>query len=138
MQSRYVSLASNGNTGVSSAPGSAAVSAWQIVDTSRPSPVNLGFSIISSSAATLASSGAAFIQVTMDDPTGTYPNPLSLSSAPFVTAFPSSGIVAFGSVLGTSQATYPQCFGITIPVAAWRLVNGSSAGTAIVSFVQSA
>jgi hypothetical protein len=74
----------------------------------------------------------------MDDPTGTFPNPLSLSSAPFVTPFPSSGIAAFGSVLGTSQAIYPQNFGITMPIAAWRLVNGSSAGTAIVSFVQSA
>jgi hypothetical protein len=126
MQPIYISVPSNGL--------GTAVSPWQLVDRQRD-PIALGFSIVSISTSPLSS--GATLQVSFDDPSGQYPNPLSSpspgvgapSSNPFVTAFNSSAI-------GGSPAGNPSAGFISGPIAAWRVANLSTAGTALASVLQ--
>jgi hypothetical protein len=126
MQPQYASVPSSG--------GTLSVSEWFLTDRQR-NPVQLGYSIISSSLSALSS--GATLQVTFDDPTGQYPNPLSSpaapgapSSNPYTTAWPSSAV-------GGPAAGAPSAGFIEGPIAAWRLANTSTAGTAIASVIQS-
>jgi hypothetical protein len=120
---------------VPSTGGTTAVSGWFAVDRQR-NPIQLGFSVVGASASPLSS--FAGIQVTFDDVTGQYPNPLSPpapgvgvpSSAPFVTALNSSAV-------GGPAAGNPSAGFVDGPIAAWRLVNTSTVGTAVASVIES-
>ena len=127
----YITLPSSGGVGASFSP-------WQKVDDFR-NPVNLSFSIYSSSVAALSSQ--ASIQVTMDDPFGYFSHPFSSpgqgpggpSSSPFVSVFQSSALGA-GNTINQSSGAIGS---ITVPITAWRVANSSSAGTVIVTALQS-
>jgi hypothetical protein len=93
MQPRYLTLTST-----------AAPSPWQLTNW-HCTPQELSFQVISA--------GSSYnIQVTLEDPTGTYPNPNSSSPTAF-TVFTGSSNAIFG--LGSS-ATVP----LTEPIAAFR------------------
>lgn len=131
----YVTLTSSG--------GTLSVSPWMPVDTFR-NPVDVSFSIYGSS--TTTPSSGAYIEVTLDDPWGMYPNPYSSpgyppanvpSSSPFVSVLPSSAFP--GTMTGNGSApltTFPAAGTIQGPIRAWRLATASTAGTFIATALQ--
>lgn len=136
----YVTVTSTG--GGSSLSG-VSVSPWQKIDPYR-NPVNVTYSVYSSSAAALSS--GAYLQFTVDDPAGYQPNPMSPpgpgpggpSSAPFVVAYSASafqGNLVAGSS-GGPIVTFPFVGSITVPFTAWRLVNSSTSGSVIATQLQ--
>lgn len=108
MQPRYVTLSSSGS------------SPWQLVGW-YATPIEIGFATRVS-----ALSSQYQIDVTLDDPTNTYPS----SAGP--TVFLSSQAEGGGIALSTGNAIGV----ITQPIAAWRLTNNSSAGTVTVTVIQ--
>lgn len=107
MQPQYVTVTSSGS------------SPWQLVNW-HATPINLGVAV---RVASLSSTWQ--IDVTMDDPTGTYPS----SAGP--TIFQSSQV---GGPAGSSTNAIGS---ISQPIAAWRLTNNSTGGTATATVVQS-
>jgi hypothetical protein len=108
---------------------------WFPVDWWR-NPFQVGVSVSSSGGASWT------IDATVDDPTGTYPNPL-LNSSPTgrtVTVFNSSQLCGSTQSGESSGGVTAQAFSIAQPIAAWRLTlnnssldrrDGYSAGSAI-------
>lgn len=123
----YVSVTSSG--------GTSSVSPWQLVDWQR-NPCQLSFQL-----AGTGLSSQARIDVTLDDPTGQFPNPGSQlfppfsggpSSSPFVNAVPAT-VIGAPTVTGTNVTI----FSINQPITAWRVNNTSSAGSVVCTMLQS-
>lgn len=93
-------------------------SPWKLVNW-HVTPINIGFGVKTSG---LTSNWQ--IDVTMDDPTGTFPS----SAGP--TVFQSSQV---GGISGGSSNSVGS---ITTPVAAWRLTVSSTGGTVTVTALQ--
>lgn len=108
MQPRYITVTSSGS------------SPWQLTNWHGFPPMQLGFGI------RVASLSSQYqIDVTLDDPTSTYPS----SAGP--TVFSASAI---GGPVTSSQN---QIAGIsTCPIAAWRVTNNSTGGSVAVSVLQ--
>lgn len=98
---------------ISSSTGATVSSQWKTVGW-YVTPINLGITVNSTS-------GNYQIDVTMDDPTRTYPNP-TLASSIAVTVFPSTACAGGGITPGTGNAIGV----ITQPIAAWRLTSTST------------
>ncbi len=130
MQPTYTSLSSSGST------------RWFQSDWWRNPISPLGISVISSG-------GAAWtLDVTLDDPSGQFPNPLLNPGAPSgagpgtiggknVTVYNSSQIFGSSQSGGSSGGVTAQAFAITQPIAAWRLtLNNSSLGPVAATMLQ--
>jgi hypothetical protein len=125
VQPRYVNLIVP-SSGVTSPP---AVSAWQLIDWNTNLPTTIGLQLNTSNGI------AAGIQVTLDDPTGTFLNPTVTSTGPVSVTFLSSQVQGGGIPVGTA----PAVGWITSPIAALRLVSTSTAtgiGTVTLTFIQ--
>lgn len=108
MQPRYVTVTSSG------------VSAWQPVNW-HVTPINIGF------ASRVASLSSQYqIDVTMDDPFGTYPS--SAGPTVFLSSQCAGGGIALSSIGGIGV--------ITQPIAAWRITNNSTGGSVTVTVLQ--
>jgi hypothetical protein len=108
MQPIYVSVTSSGS------------SPWKLTNWHVTAPMNIGFGVRTS-----ALSSTWQIDVTMDDPTGTYPS--SAGPTVFQSSQTTNGIAG-----GSSNAIGA----ITTPIAAWRVTNNSSAGTVTATALQ--
>jgi len=95
-------------------------------------------------AVAVVSTGAAWtFDVTVDDPTGTYPNPALNPGAPGgrnVTAFPSSAIPGSSQSGGSAGGVTSQLFGLNynglpLPIAAYRLTILSATGGTVTATV---
>lgn len=106
MQPIYVTQTSSGS------------SPWKLVNW-HVTPINIGFAV-----RTTGLTSNWQIDVTMDDPTGTYPS----SAGPTVFASSLFGTISGGSTNGVGA--------ITTPIAAWRVTNASTAGTVTVTALQ--
>lgn len=107
MQPRYVTVSSSGS------------SPWQPTNWDGRSPMHIGFGILTS-----ALSSRYEIDVTMDDPTATFPS----SAGP--TVFSASAIG--GPIISSAN----QIGNVTTPIAAWRLTNTSTGGIVTVSWLE--
>jgi hypothetical protein len=94
------------------------LSPWQLANW-HCTPINIGFAVKTS-----ALSSSWQIDVTLDDPTGTYPS----SAGP--TIFQSPQV---GTINGGSSNTVGA---ILQPIAAWRVTNNSTGGTVTVTALQ--
>ena len=103
MQPRYVTISSSGS------------SPWQLVNW-HTTPINIGFGVRTS-----ALSSTWQIDVTLDDPTNTFPS----SAGP--TVFQSSQV---GTINGGSSNAVGA---ILQPIAAWRVTNNSTGGAVTVT-----
>jgi len=108
MQPRYVTVSSSGS------------SPWQLVNW-HAVPINIGFA---SRAASLSSQYQ--IDITLDDPTGTYPS--SAGPTVFLSSQAAGGGIALSSLGGIGV--------ITQPIAAWRITNHSTGGSVTVTALQ--
>jgi hypothetical protein len=106
MQPRYVTQSSSGS------------SPWQIVGW-YSTPINIGFAV---RVASLSSTWQ--IDVTMDDPSNTFPS----SAGP--TVFQSS------QVGGPAGSSVNAIGAITQPIAAWRVTNNSTGGSVTATCLQ--
>jgi hypothetical protein len=107
MQPQYVTVTSSGS------------SPWRLTNWHATLPMNIGFGVRTS-----ALSSNWQIDVTMDDPFGTFPS----SAGP--TIFQSSQV---GGISGGSSNSIGS---ITTPIAAWRVTNTSTGGTVTVTALQ--
>jgi hypothetical protein len=110
MQPIYVTQTSTGSTG--SSP-------WKLTNWHSDGLMNIGFGVRTS-----ALSSNWQIDITMDDPTNTYPS----SAGP--TVFQSSQV---GGISGGSSNAVGS---IATPIAAWRVTNTSTSGTVTVTALQ--
>jgi hypothetical protein len=94
-------------------------SPWKVVNW-HVTPINIGFGVRTS-----ALSSTWQIDITMDDPSGTYPS----SAGP--TIFQSSQVTN-----GISGGSSNAVGSITTPIAAWRVTNNSTGGTVTVTALQ--
>lgn len=111
MQPIYVTVTSSGS------------SPWKLTNWHATNPMQIGFGVRTSG---LTSNWQ--IDVTMDDPTGTYPS--SAGPTIFQSSQTSSGP---GIINGGSSNAIGS---ILTPVAAWRITNTSTAGTVTVTALQ--
>lgn len=128
MQPKYATLSSSGST------------PWFQVDWWR-NPIQLGVQVTSNSSTPNWS-----IDVTMDDPTGLYPNPTLNSgqpagSAPGQIGGKSVNVFAASTLLGSSNlassVSSANAIGvINQPIAAWRLTQNSTSGTITATVLQ--
>ena len=124
MQPTYAALSSSGST------------RWYQTDWWR-NPIALGVSVVSGSSTPNWS-----LDVTMDDPTGFYPNP-SLNPGTFVQGAGGKAVTVFSaaSLFGSSNlasaASSANAIGvINQPITAWRLTQNSTSGTVTASVLQ--
>jgi hypothetical protein len=108
MQPIYVTVTSSGS------------SPWKLVNW-HTTPINIGFA---SKVASLSSQYQ--IDITMDDPTNTYPS--SAGPTVFLSSQAAGGGIALSSLGGIGV--------ITQPIAAWRVTNNSTGGTVTVTALQ--
>jgi hypothetical protein len=116
-----------GTNGVGATP-------WQIVSNAM-TPFNLAIGI------TVVGTVNFTWQYTYDDPSGTYPNPATVTTTGYVnTAQPYSAITQFPTAWGltalTSKAVATDS-AITTPIMAWRLLVNSGTGSAQAIALQS-
>lgn len=108
MQPIYVTQTSSGS------------SPWKLVNW-HVTPINIGF------ASRVASLSSQYqIDVTLDDPFGTYPS--SAGPTIFLSSQAAGGGIALSSIGGIGV--------ITQPIAAWRVTNNSTGGTVTVTALQ--
>lgn len=96
-------------------------SPWKLMNWHGASPMNIGVSVVGNSTSTWQ------IDYTVDDPTGSYPNP----------TLGTSGVTVFSTTSGSSTATYAT---FSTPVAAIRLtmnVLSSAGGLVTATILQS-
>lgn len=109
MQPRYVTLSSSGS------------SPWQLLNWHGTLPFSVGL------ATRVASLSSQYqIDVTMDDPTNTYPS--SAGPTVFLSSQAAGGGIALSSVGGIGA--------ITQPIAALRLTNNSTGGAVTLTILQ--
>lgn len=108
MQPRYITVSSSGS------------SPWQLVNW-HTVPINIGLTTRVSGL-----SSQVQIDITMDDPTGTYPS--SAGPTVFLSSQCAGGGIALSSVGGIGV--------ITQPIAALRLTNNSTGGAATLTILQ--
>lgn len=109
MQPIYLVLTSSGS------------SPWRVTNWHCSGPMNIGVSVVGNS------TSAWQIDYTVDDPSGTYPNP----------TLGASGVTVYSTTSGSSTATYAA---FTTPVAAIRLTMNalsSAGGKVTASILQS-
>lgn len=128
MQPRYVTLSSSGS------------SPWFQTDWWR-NPIALGVEVVSNSTTPNWS-----FDVTMDDPTGLYPNPTLNPGQPAGAAPGQLGgkvvsVFSAASLFGSSNLTSTVSSGSAIgailqPIAAWRITQNSTSGTITATVLQ--
>lgn len=139
-------------TTVLSSGGTLSLSPWQLMDAYR-NPMNVTFSVGAGAVVpSSATAGGVWLQFTVDDPFGYYPNPQSTpppnlqgpSTNPFVIGYASSTLFgAFTNLVSGSSAapilglSLPFGGAITVPFTAWRIGISSSIGSAIATMLQS-
>lgn len=99
---------------------------WQIVS-SDLSPVNLGIGV------TVSGTVNFTLQYTYDDPSGTYPNPATVTTSGYVNASRGNQITQFPTawnLTALASKAVATDSSITFPITAYRLVINSGAGTA--------
>lgn len=112
MQPIYVTQTSSGS------------SPWKLTNWHSDGVMNIGFGVRTSG---LTSTWQ--VDVTMDDPTNTFPS----SAGPTIFQSSQTGSSANGVLAGGSSNAIGN---ILMPIAAWRVTNNSTAGTVTVTAVQ--